>query len=107
MAVGTLPLGAQESLIYKDVSVDFTWEEWMQLCSAQRNLYGRVMLENWSVLVSLGHQPSKPNVISDLEQELTLRKGEFPGCISLGRESRLETRQLQSPPLLKICPMGS
>lgn len=47
----------QESLIYEDVSVDFTWEEWMQLCSAQRNLYGRVMLENWSTLVSLGEQP--------------------------------------------------
>lgn len=84
MAVRPLPLAAQELLTYKDVSEDFTWEESMQLYSAQRNLNGRVMLENCSTLVSLGHQPSKPNVISELGQELTLKKGEFPGCISLG-----------------------
>lgn len=39
----------------------------------------------WSLSSQAGHQPSKPNVISELEQELTLRKGELPGCISLGK----------------------
>lgn len=84
MAVGPLLLGAQESVTFKDVSVDFTWEEWMQLDSAQRSLYGRVMLENYRNLACLGHQLSKPNVISALGQELGLRKRELPGCISLG-----------------------
>lgn len=57
MAVRPLPLAAQELLTYKDVSEDFTWEESMQLYSAQRNLNGRVMLENCSTLVSLGEHP--------------------------------------------------
>ncbi|XP_052498573.1 zinc finger protein 28 homolog [Budorcas taxicolor] len=50
----------------KDVSVDFTWEEQVHLDSPQRNLYGKVMLRNYRNLVSLGHQLSKPNVISQL-----------------------------------------
>lgn len=52
MAVWPLPLGAQDSVTFKDVSVDFTWAEWMQLDSVQRNLYGRLVLENSRNLVS-------------------------------------------------------
>ena len=39
---------------FKDVSVDFTWEEQVHLDSPQRNLYGKVMLRNYRNLVSLG-----------------------------------------------------
>lgn len=41
-------------MIFRDVSVDCTWEEWIHLDSAQRNLYGTVMLENYRDVVSLG-----------------------------------------------------
>lgn len=41
-------------MTFKDVSADFTWEEWLRLDSAQGNLYGKVMLENYRDLVSLG-----------------------------------------------------
>lgn len=84
MAIWPLPLGAQESVTFKDVSVNFSWAEWMQLDSAQRKLYGGLVLKNCRNLVSLGHELSEPDVISEPEQGLSLRKRELPGRIFLG-----------------------
>nr|XP_031536604.1 zinc finger protein 90 homolog isoform X2 [Vicugna pacos] len=58
----------QESVTFKDVAVNFTQEEWHHVDPAQRRLYKDVMLENYSHLVSLGYQVSKPEVIFKLEQ---------------------------------------
>lgn len=57
------------TVTFKDVAVDLTQEEWQQMKPAQRTLYRDVMLENYSNLVIVGCQLTKPDVIFKLEQE--------------------------------------
>uniref|UniRef100_A0A7N5KKF5 KRAB domain-containing protein n=1 Tax=Ailuropoda melanoleuca TaxID=9646 RepID=A0A7N5KKF5_AILME len=77
----------QGSLSFEDVAVDFTWEEWQLLDSAQKTLYRSVTLENLSSLVSLGFQLIRPDVISRLEQEQLWVMGEDIPSQSFSGES--------------------
>ncbi|XP_036080955.1 zinc finger protein 28 homolog [Rousettus aegyptiacus] len=58
----------QGSMSFKDVTVNFTLDEWLQLTDPQRRLHQAVMPENCGRLVSAGRCTTKPEVMPRLEQ---------------------------------------
>lgn len=87
MAVGLRTASCWGLLSFKDVSLEFSWEEWQLLDSAQRHLYREVTLENYSNLLSVGYHDTKPDLIFKMEH------GEEPWIIN----ARMSTPSCADP----------
>ncbi|XP_023372149.1 zinc finger protein 584 [Otolemur garnettii] len=58
---------AQGLVMFEDVAVYFSREEWGLLNVTQKSLYHDVMLENFALISSLGLAPSRSHVSTQLE----------------------------------------
>ncbi|XP_071590575.1 zinc finger protein 707-like [Heliangelus exortis] len=59
---------AQDAVTFEDVAVYLSRAEWDTMGPGQRELYHRVMMENYNLLSSLGYPGPKPDILCRMER---------------------------------------
>ncbi|NWX24891.1 ZN250 protein, partial [Aegotheles bennettii] len=58
----------QAAVTFEDVAVQLSRAEWDAMGQGQRELYRHVMLDNYNLVMSLGHPGPKPDLLYRLER---------------------------------------
>ncbi|XP_005258687.1 zinc finger protein 584 isoform X4 [Homo sapiens] len=80
----------QGLVMFEDVTVYFSREEWGLLNVTQKGLYRDVMLENFALVSSLGLAPSRSPVFTQLEDD---EQSWVPSWVDVTPVSRAEARR--------------
>ncbi|KAI5214819.1 hypothetical protein MUG91_G261n21 [Manis pentadactyla] len=102
MAVAALSGPAQDHLTFEDVAVYFSWEEWRLLDEVQRHLYCEVMLENFSLLSSLGCCSGAEEAEAPFEQNLLVGVSQARTPKATLSSQKTHPCEMQSPVLREI-----